>query len=177
MKQFVVFLVLSLSFHVYAQEQKVPPTLKSILLDQLRSTHNQKGWFVDGNTAVAGLTAEQANWTDGKGNHSVGQLAYHLVYWNQRSLAQFKGQPVAKYGGDNDETFNQFDSKKWAETVRQMDEVMTEWEKAVEGADQKKLEEFAPTIARIGAHNAYHIGQIVFVRKEQGSWDATKGVK
>jgi hypothetical protein len=32
-------------------------------------------------------------------------------------------------------------------------------------------------IAHIGAHNAYHIGQIVFVRKEQGSLDPAKGVK
>ena len=61
--------------------------------------------------------------------------------------------------------------------MRQLDDVMTEWEKAVETADEKKLEEWAPVVARIGTHNAYHIGQIVFVRKEQGSWDATKGVK
>ena len=37
------------------------PTLKSILLEQLRSTHNKAEWFVPANTAVAGLTAEQAN--------------------------------------------------------------------------------------------------------------------
>lgn len=177
MKQIIVLLVLLLAVHGYAQDQKKPPTLRNILLDQLRTTHNQKDWFVDANTAVAGLTAEQANWTDGKGNHSLGQLAYHIIYWNQRSLAKFKGETPTKYGGDNDETFNQFDSKKWTETVRQLDEVMTEWEKAVETADDKKLEEWAPTITRIGTHNAYHIGQIVFVRKEQGSWDSTKGVK
>jgi hypothetical protein len=29
----------------------------------------------------------------------------------------------------------------------------------------------------VGAHNAYHIGEIVMVRKEQGSWDPSKGVK
>ena len=177
MKQIVVLLVLLFAIQGFAQDQKKAPTLKSILLDQLRTTHNQKDWFVDANTAVAGLTAEQANWTDGKGNHSVGQLAYHIVYWDQRNLAKFKGETPAKYRGDNDETFNQFDSKKWAETVRQLDEVMTEWEKAVETADDKKLEEWAPVISRIATHNAYHIGQIVYVRKEQGSWDSTKGVK
>ena len=31
--------------------------------------------------------------------------------------------------------------------------------------------------AHIGVHNAYHIGQMVYVRKEQGSWDPEKGVK
>ena len=176
MKQILVFLVLSLSLQAFAQNQKTPATLRSILLDQLKTTHNQKDWFVDANTAVAGLTAEQASWTDGKGNHSVGQLAYHIVFWNQRNLAKFKGETPSKFGGDNEETFNQFDSKRWSETVRHLDEVMNEWEKAVEAADDKKLAEWAPIIARIGTHNAYHIGEIVYVRKEQGSWDATKGV-
>jgi len=29
----------------------------------------------------------------------------------------------------------------------------------------------------VGAHNAYHIGQMIYVRKEQGSWNPDKGVK
>jgi hypothetical protein len=47
----------------------------------------------------------------------------------------------------------------------------------VETADEAKLKSWYSTIAHIGAHNAYHIGQIVYVRKEQGSWDREKGVK
>jgi uncharacterized damage-inducible protein DinB len=180
MKQAVVLLLLALSVQAFAQNQdknkKETPTLRSILLEQLKTTHNQKNWFVDANTAVAGLTPEQANWTDGHGNHSVGQLAYHLVFWNERSLAKFKGQTPGKFDGNNDETFNQFDAKKWADTVRRLDQAMTDLEKVVETADEKNLEEWAPTIARIGTHNAYHIGEIVMVRKEQGSWDASKGV-
>jgi len=179
MKRAVVLLLLALSLQAVAQDngKKDAPTLRSILLEQLKTTHNQKDWFVDANTAVAGLTPEQANWTDGHGNHSVGQLAYHLVYWNERSLAKFKGQPQAKFDGNNDQTFNQFDAKKWADTVQRLDAIMTELEKLVETADEKQLAEWAPTIARIGTHNAYHVGEIVMVRKEQGSWDASKGVK
>jgi hypothetical protein len=181
MKQTIVFLLLALSFQAFAQNQdknkKETPTLRSILLEQLKTTHNQKDWFVDANTAVAGVTPEQASWTDGHGNHSVGQLAYHLVFWNERSLAKFKGQTPSKFDGNNEETFDQFDAKKWAETVRRLDQVMTDLEKVVETADEKQLEEWAPTIARIGTHNAYHIGEIVMVRKEQGSWDASKGIK
>jgi hypothetical protein len=61
--------------------------------------------------------------------------------------------------------------------VHQLDQVLGEWEKAVEGADEAKLAKNASLIAHVGAHNAYHIGEIVMVRKEQGSWDASKGVK
>ena len=180
MKPFVAFIALCLSLTLYAQDQKQtkkPATLKSILLEELKSTHNAKDWFVDGNTAIAGLTPEQANWRDGSGNHSVGQLAYHLVFWNQEELAKFKGEPPMKYSGKNDDTFNNFDNKQWANVVQQFDQGMTEWEKAVEAADDKKIEASASDISHIATHNAYHIGQIVFVRKLQGSWDPEKGVK
>lgn len=184
MKQLWLFLILVVSFNAYAQDQapskdkdQKPPTLKSILLEQLQLTHNVKDWFVPGNTAIEGLTPEQANWKPKADEHSVGQLAYHLVFWNQRSLAKFKGEPRSEFSGKNDETFDKFDSKTWAATVKQFDEVMTGWEKAVEGADEKTLEGWAPTISRIATHNAYHIGQIVVIRKLQGSWDPDKGVK
>jgi uncharacterized damage-inducible protein DinB len=175
---FLLVIVLGASFPALSQDQKPKPapTLKSILLEQLRSTHDQEEWFVPANIALAGLTAEQANWTDGKGNHSVGQLAAHLIYWDRRNLARFKGEPQEKFT-NNDETFTRFDSKSWAETVKQLDEVMSDWEKAVETADEEKLKSWYSTIAHVGTHNAYHIGQIIFVRKEQGSWDPEKGVK
>lgn len=164
----------------HAQEQKKEEkavTLKSVLLEQLRSTHNKKEWFVDAMTAVNGLTPEQASWRVGKGNHSAGQLTYHLVFWNRRSLAKFKGEPAAKFSGNNEETFDSFDAKTWSATVRQLDEVMTELERVVENADENQSKAWASEIANIGAHNAYHIGQIVYIRRVQGSWDAEKGVK
>lgn len=181
MKSVLVVLLASLSLAVSAQgqsqEKKAPVTLKSILLEQLRTTHNAKDWFVDANTAVAGLTSEQASWKDGSGNHSVGQLAYHLVFWNQRELAKFKGQAQAQFSGNNEETFDKFDAKQWTSIVQQLDQVMADLEKTVEAADDKQLQEWASEIAHIGTHNAYHVGQIVFVRKLQGSWDPNKGVK
>jgi uncharacterized damage-inducible protein DinB len=176
MKQLAFIFVLAISFFARA-ENKPPTTLKGVLLEQLRTTHNEKDWFVPANVAVEGLTPEQASWTDGHGNHSVGQLANHLVFWNQRALMTFKGDKPEKFSGNNDETFNSFDSKSWAATVKQLDEVMTAWEKAVEAADDKKLAAEASTIAHIGAHNAYHIGQMIYLRKLQGSWNPEKGVK
>jgi uncharacterized damage-inducible protein DinB len=160
-----------------AQTQTPKESLRSVLLEELRSTHNKSDWFVCADVAVANLTPEQANWTDGKGNHSVGQLTNHLVFWNSRTLAKLRGEPEAKFSGDNEETFNQFDAKRWADTVARLDQVMSDFEKLVEAAPEGKLAEMAPTISKISTHNAYHIGQIVFVRKEQGAWDASKGVK
>ncbi|MGB9463833.1 MAG: DinB family protein [Candidatus Acidiferrum sp.] len=178
-KRTTMFLLLMvvMAMPTFAQDQKPAPTLKSVLLEQLKSTHNNSDWFVCANVAVAGLTPEQASWTDGKGNHSVGQLANHIIFWNRLNLERMKGGQPKKFSGNNDETFNSFDAKSWNATVQQLDSVLTELEKVVENADDAQLKTIAPVIANISAHNAYHIGQIVFVRKEQGSWDASKGVK
>jgi uncharacterized damage-inducible protein DinB len=172
----VVLLVCAVPAVAQDAKDKKPGTLREVLLAELRSTHTNAEWFVPANTAVKGLTAEQANWTDGKGNHSVGQLAYHLVYWNKRNLEKLKGEKSPQFSGNNDETFTKFDSKSWNETVQQLDDVMKELEKWVETADEAKLKDAAQSFTHISTHNAYHIGQIIYVRKEQGSWDPKNGV-
>ena len=175
----LVFSLFALMFSLpsLAQNQKQEPaTLRSILLHELHTTHNQADWFVPISVAVDGLSAEQASWQPPAGGHSAGQLTYHLLFWNRRNLLQLKGESLDKFSGNNDETFTKFDDKQWADTVQQLDQVMTDLEKFVESADDKKLAEIAPTIANICTHNAYHIGQIVYVRKLQGSWNPAKGV-
>jgi uncharacterized damage-inducible protein DinB len=170
-------LVLTLSFPCFTQTQPSPATLRSLLLHELHTTHNQADWFVPISVAVDGLTAEQANWQPTAGGHSAGQLTYHLLFWNRRNLARFKGETLEKFSGNNDETFDKFDNKQWADTVKQLDQVMTDLEKLVESADEQQLAKWAPTIGNICTHNAYHVGQIVYVRKLQGSWNPEKGVK
>jgi hypothetical protein len=176
MKTIAIMFLLSISLTAWSQEAK-PTDLRSVLLEQLQTTHNKKDWFVPVSVAVDGVTADQAKWTDAKRNHSIGQLTYHLLYWDRRALAEFKGENPGKFNGNNDATFTDFDVKQWAATVKELDDVLTSWEKAVETADEEKLKKEASTIAHIASHNAYHIGEIVYVRKEQGSWDASKGVK
>ena len=172
-------LLLALPLRGLAQtpDQKGATDLRGILLEMLHTTHDKEEWFVPGNIAIAGLTPEQARWTDGKGGHSVGQLTYHLVFWSTDQLKKFKAEPRAKFDGNNEETFNDFDAKKWAQTQHDFDAVMKEWEEAVSSADEKKLEQWASTIEHVATHNAYHVGQILYVRKLQGAWDPAKGVK
>jgi uncharacterized damage-inducible protein DinB len=160
-----------------AQQPKSPQTLKEVLLEQLHTTHDQKDWFVPIDVAIEGLTITQVTWTDGHGNHSIGQLVNHLAFWNARALEQFKGEKSAAFSGNNDETFNKFDSKEWTATANRLDGVMKAWEKAVQEADDSKIKASASLVAHVGAHNAYHVGQIIYIRRLQGSWDPAKGVK
>lgn len=176
MRRIAVILLLAGTLHAGAQE-KPSPTLRSTLLSELKSTHDKSDSFVCGNVAMANLTPQQANWSDGKGNHSVGQLAYHMVFWDKYSLAKLRGETPEKYSGNNDDTFTRFDPKQWNDVVHQFDEAMTSLERMVESASDEQLTKWAPELALVATHNAYHIGEMVMVRKEQGVWDASKGVK
>src|SRR5882672_4530504 len=131
-------------------------TIKSVLLRQLKTTHADKNWFVPANIAVEGLTAKQAMWKDGSGNHSVGQLATHLIFWNERLLKIFRNEPKEKFSGNNDETFNSFDEKSWDATVKKLDEVLSSWEKEINNANETKLYDWYENIANMNTHNAYH---------------------
>jgi uncharacterized damage-inducible protein DinB len=173
----IIFALLLGSILCAQTQPKKPQTLREVLLEQLHTTHDQEDWFVPIKVAVEGLTPEQASWTEGHGNHSIGQLVNHLAYWDARALQQFKGEKPSAYSGNNDETFNSFDNKTWAATVARLDSAMKGWEEAVQTADESKLKASASQIAHIGAHNAYHLGQIIYIRKMQGSWDPAKGVK
>ena len=172
-------LLLALPLCAFAQEKKQPPTdLRGVLLEQLHSTNSAEDWFVPVATAIDGVTAEQAQWKPtGKDAHSVGQLAYHIWYWDTYMLAQFKGQKPEKFDGNNNETFDKFSPGQWDDLAKKLKQEMADWETAVQNASDADLAKGASLIAHIGAHRAYHVGQILYVRKLQGSWDPKKGVK
>ena len=171
MKKICVIILFLTTHHLMAQ------TLKSVLVDQLKTTHDKQNWFVSINNALDGVTAEQAIWKDGSGNHSIGQLANHLLFWNERQLMKFKGEKEPAFSGNNEETFNAFTKEQWTQTVKKLNEVLSDLEKTIQNADEASVKSWSENIANISAHNAYHTGQIVFVRKLQGSWNPEKGVK
>src|SRR3954465_8215302 len=121
----------------YGQNDSVP-TLKSILLEQLKTTHNVKDWFVPPSIAVAGLTPEQANWKDSSNNHSIAQLTTHLIFWNKQSLDKFNGKKPDAFDGNNKETFAPVNAQTWNAAIQQLDSILTAWENIVKTADEKK---------------------------------------
>ncbi len=187
---YILLLVAGSITRSIAQTSPTPPPvpapvkLRELLLSELHSTHDKAEWFTPMRAAVAGLTAEQAKWVpqnakdklDPKANHSAGMLAYHLVFWNENALARLRGEKPAD-PGSNDETFNDFDAAHWDDIVQRLDRVMQNLEAEVEKMPEDKLAKAALTISHISTHNAYHTGQILYVRKLQGSWNPENGVK
>jgi uncharacterized damage-inducible protein DinB len=180
MKKLLLLLPIAFVLAANAQDNtkaKTPPTLKSILLEQFKTTNNNQDWFVPVMKGLEGLTAQQATWKPSDSSHSIGQLANHLLFWNKQELDKFYGRKPAAFNGNNDETFTAFTEASWKTTVQQLGEVMKGWEEAIEKSDDAKLQSWYSIIAHISTHNAYHTGQILYIRKLAGNWDASKGVK
>ncbi|MDP9039293.1 MAG: DinB family protein [Acidobacteriota bacterium] len=187
MRALALTLVLAPAALAPAQVPKAPappPTFRSTLLDQLRATHTKEEWFVPVNIADAGFTPEQARWiptsntpNPAPADHSVGMLTYHLLFWNANALARMKGEKPGPPPADNRDTFNKFDASNWPATAAKLDAVLTEMESLVANASDAQLAQWSSTIQHFSAHNAYHTGQMIEIRKLQGSWDPAKGVK
>lgn len=158
---------------------------KQVLLDQFTTCFDTNGWFVATKNAIAGLTADQAEWKPQGADNSIREIINHLNYYNNAYLQRFKGIDFEYKVADNDETFDKGEAASWEAEAARFDSIMNELREVLSQADKAKLRELAPPknemkwsrlIANINAHNAHHGGQIVLLRKLQRSWDSRGGV-
>lgn len=161
---------------------------KEILLEQFTASYDENGWFVALKNAVKNLTAEQAIWKPENSDNSIWGILSHLNFYNERYLKRFKGIALDHINIENSETFSSAENASedaWQAEVERFDAIMSEWRNLLESADEGKFDEavsannkslWGSVILHINIHNAHHGGQIVLLRKLQGSWDASKGV-
>lgn len=158
---------------------------KTILLGQFTACFDKDGWFVATKNAIAGLTAEQAAWKPEGADNSIHEIINHLNYYNNAYLERFKGNDYEYKAADNDATFDEGVGGSWDAEVVHFETIMNDWRRQLEAAEEAKFDEFAPprneskwkvVISSINTHNAHHGGQIVLLRKLQGSWDSSGGV-
>ncbi|QSO51990.1 DinB family protein [Alicyclobacillus curvatus] len=166
-------------------------TAKSVLLDQLGAIQDDPSWYVPLSVALDGLDASRADWKPGERDHSVREIMNHLVFWNERWLQHFNGKTRSNEI-DNDATFTNLvqqseplDELEWKTLVSRLNTILFDWRKTLGECTEEQLREPVPNvkfnapwwavISNLVTHNVYHIGQIVYVRKLQGSWDDSKG--
>ncbi|WP_243521443.1 DinB family protein [Bacillus pseudomycoides] len=158
---------------------------KDIFLEQLLACHNENNWFVSLQSALDGLTEEQAAWKNTDGTNSIWEIVNHLIFWNDRVLKRFYGSSVQEHIETNDDTFQNPRNLDWNSTVAQIDTIMDKWQTALHTCDETKLdlprsaeteETWTAVLLNFTIHNAYHIGQIISIRKQQGNWNSEHGV-
>ena len=159
-----------------ALKLSIEPNIKSLLITQLKNSHTNQQWFVPSKKAIDGLTLEQSNWKYSKDNHSIGEIVSHLIFYNELILKVFKGENYTDINDDeeNKETFKLYKGKDWQNAVVKLDSLQVEWENITENATDEQIAEWNVEIANISAHTAYHLGQIIYIRKQNGWWENSK---
>lgn len=163
-------------------------TTKEFLLDQFISNYDTDGWFVALKNTLNNLSAADAAWKADGADNSIWGILAHLNFYNERYLKRFKGEQIGNSHMANSETFAGLDAandEAWRAEIEKFERIMTEWKSAIEAASEDRFREtvsaenqsaWAEVIGLINTHNAHHGGQIVILRKLQGSWDSSKGV-
>lgn len=147
--------------------------VKDVLLVQINSWE-ENTWFVSLLNSIDGLTEEQANWKPNETSNSVSEIVNHLIFYNQRYLNRFKNIPNEKL--DDHNTFKNT-GLSWNDIVKRITTIMSEWKNVVEDADVQKIDDKASELGHLTIHTTYHTGQILYIRKLQGSWNPKNGVK
>ncbi len=163
-------------------------TTKEFLLDQFIYNYDTDGWFVALGNTFKGLSAKDAAWKPDGVDNSIWGIVRHLNFYNERFLRKFKGETVEELEIENSETFAGAENateEAWQAEIERFDRLMNGWRSAFEAATEEKFREiyyeesqtnWAQVVGLMNAHHAHHGGQIVILRKLQGSWDASKGV-
>jgi hypothetical protein len=152
---------------------------KEVLLDQLAACHDDKSWFKPSKTILDDISADEAIWKAADNRHSIWALANHLIFWNEMWLNRFNDDLFEKINITNDETFEldhlKRNEESWNETIRRLSNSFANWREAVTNCEHSKLEKRIPSyfnaqwwgvISNLCIHNAYHIGQMMLLKKE-----------
>ena len=158
-------------------------TLHDLVVDHVYTVLEKEGWQWQPplSQAIAGLTAAQAAWKPAPARHSIWQIVRHLIHWKSGILDAWNGNPR-----DGQEMV----SRDWGETAgsdadwaRDRETLLTislEILSRVYGLDDAGLsapfdwykgrhrQALALRVVRATTHDAYHAGQIQYLRALQG---------
>ncbi|MFD2615387.1 DinB family protein [Paenibacillus gansuensis] len=151
---------------------------------QFKTNWSEESWAPPLQKALDGVTSVQAAWVPPGGGNSIWQILNHLNYYNERTLRRLNGEEPSSSMDTNTGTFgdpgNPADEAGWAEAVQRAHRLAERFLASFAELTDADLDKpFGDTT--IGReiplwilHDGHHTGQIVLLRKQQGSWPATR---
>ncbi|WP_310830749.1 DinB family protein [Paenibacillus pedocola] len=147
---------------------------KEVLVNQLLAGANDPSWHLPFMQAVQGITEEEAFWKPGDDSNSIAELTQHLRYWNETWQIRYTEGRVDAVPpiGDNNASFILPENSSYSELSTALLEVLLRWQTILaEDSLEAQVTGFPEParwweiISNAATHNAYHIGQIVYIRK------------
>ncbi|HBJ02008.1 DinB family protein [Lysinibacillus sp. FSL R7-0073] len=147
---------------------------KTILLDQLLANANDRSWYMSFHEVVEGLSEEEAFWKPDESSHSIAEIVQHLIYWNETWQIRYKENHVqaSPQVKSNDDTFLLRDEVTFLELKDKLLKTLLQWQELLEEEQLLSVVNGYPVkaewwaiISNAATHNAYHIGQLAYIRK------------
>jgi len=156
-----------------------------LALHELSLTFDKEGWFPPLREALNGLSAAQASWRpSGEAANTIWETVTHMLFYKERLLQRIRGNEPAQPAASNDDTFvvqaAPDDDEAWHQTVARAERIHRELTEALaqltDGDFDRPLHanQLGLSLFDILMHDAFHTGQIVLLRKLQGSWPARR---
>jgi uncharacterized damage-inducible protein DinB len=129
--------------------------------------------------ALRGITAEDAKKQPIKNERSIWDHLYHIVFWHEITLKAIEGEELdwkVIEGTDWLPKDAKLTENTWKQLVENFSDHLDKLKEIAEKADFDRLiKGFGNTPLGRGIiiefqHNAYHIGQIILIRKILGIW-------
>ncbi|WP_175615873.1 DinB family protein [Piscibacillus halophilus] len=147
---------------------------RAVLINQLLANANDRSWYASFEETVEGISNQEAFWKPEEESHSIAEIVQHLIYWNEVWQVRFEKSNFHSVQSmkDNAASFLLEDNISFTELKEKLLEILLRWEKML---SDDKLEsrvdgfpveaEWWALIGNAATHNAYHIGQINYIRK------------
>ena len=153
---------------------------KDVLADQLLANANDPSWYIPFSESVENMSEEEAFWKPNENSNSIAEIVQHLLYWNQTWQTRYQKSHVDAVPsiGHNNNSFIIPENKTFTDLKKQLLEVLLQWQDLL---TEEKVEsevngfpvkvEWWAVLGNVSTHNAYHIGQIIYIRKLQNNWN------
>ncbi|MEY2355495.1 DinB family protein [Lysinibacillus capsici] len=146
---------------------------KTILLDQLLANANDPSWYISFSEVVEGLSEAEAFWKPDSSSHSMAEIVQHLIYWNKIWQIRYRENQVkASSQTNNANTFLVKEEVTFYELKEKLLHILLTWQELIEEEQLLSIVNGFPVkaqwwaiISNAATHNAYHIGQLAYLRK------------
>lgn len=147
--------------------------VRELLISQFQANADDPSFYAPLSVALQDLTEQDADFKVHPEAMTILGLVNHLIYWNRTWQQRYEHKDFKSVEKmDNDETFLNHDSTSFENKRNELIELLLHWDELL---DETQLDESVAgfpidakwweLISNAAAHNSYHIGQIVFIRK------------
>lgn len=149
------------------------------LKEQHKFSYYEEDWYPPLRIALEGLSAKQATWRPaGESVNTIWETLNHILYFKERLICEIEGR-MNEFNkmSENDLTFTEGDHDDdyaWEQIVSKVEEVHSRLKQTISSLQEAELTRFEEAIFGVIRHDAYHTGQIIQIRKLQGSWSAKR---